>query len=121
MLVIGSGKEPSAVGTASVTPGAKKVPTTLANTKTFSFKWDKPSFPGTIIAGTFQEYKTEDAGLDLHVFFKLRPDKQDLSADYASTAVKAFTFLRYTIWQCAVDSTEDRGDSRRHRAFGVGA
>jgi hypothetical protein len=88
MVVIGSGKEPSAAATAN----AKKTPATaLANSKTFTFTWDKPSFPGTIIAGTFQEFKSDEAGLDLHVFFK--PSKQELGAEYASTAVKAFTYF----------------------------
>ncbi len=91
MLVIGSGKEPSAASTPA--PASKKAPAALANTKTFSFRWDKPSFPGTIIAGTFKEYKSDDAGLNLHLFFKLRPDNQDLSPEYASTAVKAFTYF----------------------------
>ena len=86
MVVIGSGKELTAVTTAS-----KKFGTELANSKTFTFAWEKPSFPGTIIAGTFQEFKSDDAGLDLHVFFK--PDKKDLGAEYASTAVKAFTYF----------------------------
>ncbi|MGA7079260.1 MAG: M1 family aminopeptidase [Terriglobales bacterium] len=85
MVVIGSGKE-SPPSAATKKPGAD-----LANSKTFTFTWDKPSFPGTIIAGTFQEFKSDDAGLDLHVFFK--PNKQDLGAEYASTAVKAFTYF----------------------------
>jgi len=85
MVAIGSGKESSA------TAGAKKPATALANSKTFTFTWDKPSFPGTIIAGTFQEFKSDEAGIDLHVFFK--PSKQTLGAEYASTAIKAFTYF----------------------------
>ncbi|MGD0414725.1 MAG: M1 family aminopeptidase [Terriglobales bacterium] len=88
MMVIGSGKESSATATA----GAKKQPVAaIANSKTFTFTWDKASFPGTIIAGTFQEFKSDEAGIDLHVFFK--PNKQDLGTEYASTAVKAFTYF----------------------------
>ncbi|HEY6303513.1 MAG TPA: M1 family aminopeptidase [Terriglobales bacterium] len=87
MVVIGSGKESSAVGAAV----AKKPATTIANSKTFTFTWDKPSFPGTIIAGAFQEFKSEEAGLDLHVF--LKPNKQELGTEYASTAVKAYTYF----------------------------
>ncbi|MGB6385237.1 MAG: M1 family aminopeptidase [Terriglobales bacterium] len=87
MVVIGSGKEPSAATSAT----SKKPATELANSKTFTFKWDKPSFPGTIVAGTFQEFKSDEAGIDLHVFFK--PNKQNLGAEYASTAVKEFTFF----------------------------
>jgi tetratricopeptide (TPR) repeat protein len=94
MVVIGSGKESSSAssGTSSTgAPAAKKTATELANSKTFTFAWEKPSFPGTIVAGSFKEFKSDDAGLDLHVFFK--PDKQDLGAEYASTAVKAFTYF----------------------------
>jgi len=89
MVVIGSGKEPAATAPATVNP--KKPATTLANAKTFTFTWDKPSFPGTIIAGTFQEFKSDEAGIDLHVFFK--PNHQALGAEYAATAVKAFTYF----------------------------
>ncbi len=89
MVVIGSGKEPSPTAPAAGVP--KKPATALANAKTFTFAWDKPSFPGTIIAGTFQEFKSDEAGMDLHVFFK--PDKHALGAEYASTAVKAFTYF----------------------------
>jgi len=85
MVVIGSGKEPSAAAV------AKKAATAIANSKTFTFTWDKPSFPGTIIAGTFQEFKSDEAGIDLHVFFK--PNKQAMGSEYASTAVKAFTYF----------------------------
>ncbi len=83
MIVIGSGKE-------LATAAAARKPA-VANSKTFTFAWDKPSFPGTIIAGTFQEFKSDEAGLDLHVFFK--PTHKDLGAEYASTAVKEFTYF----------------------------
>jgi aminopeptidase N len=82
MIAIGSGKQ----SVAAASP-KKNAP---ANSKTYTFTWDKPSFPGTIIAGDFQEYKSDDAGIDLHIFFK--PFHQKLSADYASTAIKAFTY-----------------------------
>lgn len=82
MVVIGSGSVPA-------TTAPKKA--TIANSKTFTFAWNKPSFPGTIIAGTFQEFKSDEAGLDLHVFFK--PIHQNLGAEYASTAVKEFTYF----------------------------
>lgn len=84
MLVIGSGREnPGAA------PAAKR-PAGALPTKTFVFTWDKPSFPGTIVAGIFQEFKSDEAGLDLHVFFK--PAHQNVGATYASTAVKEFTY-----------------------------
>ncbi len=82
MIAIGSGKQ--SLTTASPKKNAP------ANSKTYTFTWDKPSFPGTIIAGAFQEYKSDEAGIDLHVFFK--PFHQKLGAEYAATAIKAFTY-----------------------------
>jgi predicted negative regulator of RcsB-dependent stress response len=91
MIVIGSGKElaPAASEKAPEKKTALGLP--LANSKTFLFRWTKPSFPGTIIAGTFQEYKSDEAGIDLHVFFKA--SHESLSSEYAATAVKEFTFF----------------------------
>jgi tetratricopeptide (TPR) repeat protein len=87
MLVIGSGKEQ--IGTPPTT--GKKATTAIANSKTFTFTSEKPSFPGTIVAGTFQEFKSDDAGIDMRVYFK--PNRQNLGTEYASTAVKAFTYF----------------------------
>src|SRR6266849_2819036 len=84
MIVIGSGKQ--SPGSAPAT----KRPAGALPTKTFAFTWDKPSFPGTIVAGIFQESKSDEAGLDLHVFFK--PAHQTLGPSYATTAVKEFTY-----------------------------
>jgi aminopeptidase N len=85
MVVIGSGNE--SIGSS---PAPKKPATSGLPTKTYVFTWDKPSFPGMIVAGTFQEFKSDEAGLDLHVFFK--PAHQNLGATYANTAVKEFTY-----------------------------
>ena len=85
MMVIGSGKE-----SAAAAPAAKRQSTSALPTKTYTFTWDKPSFPGTIVAGTFHEFKSDEAGMDLHVFFK--PAHQNLGATYANTAVKEFTY-----------------------------
>src|ERR1700724_1507232 len=85
MLAIGSGK-----GTVSNVAPAKKAAATVLPTKTFTFVSDKPSLPGTIVAGVFQEYKSDEAGLNLHVFFK--PTHQKLGAEYATTAIQEFTY-----------------------------
>jgi len=85
MLVIGSGKNTSS----DVAP-AKKQNASVLPTKTFTFVSDKPSFPGTIIAGIFQEYKSDEAGMDLHVFFK--PTHQNVAPAYTTTAVQEFTY-----------------------------
>jgi aminopeptidase N len=86
MVVIGSGK-------AAVTenPPSKKPNTNGLPTKTFKFVYAKPSFPGTIVAGSFQEYKSDEAGMDLHVFFK--PTHQKFAAEYTTTAVQEFTYF----------------------------
>jgi len=96
MVVIGSGRE-----NVSDTPALKK-PLTGMPTKTYSFVWDKPSFPGTIIAGAFQEFKSDEAGMDLHVFFK--PIHQNLGAQYAETAIKEFTYF-VTLYGVAPSTT----------------
>jgi hypothetical protein len=84
MLVIGSGKE-----TTNPAP-AKKGASGGLPTKTYTFVWSKPSFPGTIVAGQFQEFKSNEAGLDLHLFFK--PNHQTLGPQYTETAVKEFIY-----------------------------
>src|SRR5579872_1330586 len=86
MLVIGTGKPTTTDHAASNKPNASVLPT-----KTFTFVADKPSFPGTIIAGVFQEHKSDDAGLDLHVFFK--PNHQNVAPAYTTTAVQEFTYF----------------------------
>ena len=86
MLAIGSGK----ATVSDVEPPKKPAPSVLP-TKTFTFVSDKPSFPGTIIAGIFQEYKSDEAGMDLHVFFK--PTHQAVAPAYTTTAVQEFTYF----------------------------
>jgi tetratricopeptide (TPR) repeat protein len=86
MMVIGSGKT-----TVTDNPPSKKPNTNGLPTKTFTFVYSKPSFPGTIVAGIFQEYKSDEAGIDLHVFFK--PDHQKLAPEYTTTAVQEFTYF----------------------------
>jgi Peptidase family M1 domain/TPR repeat len=100
MVVIGSGKESQSEG--SNNSPLKNGTTSGLPTKTYTFTWDKPSFPGSIIAGTFQEFKSDDAGVDLHVFFK--PVHQNLGAMYAETAVKEFTYF-VTLYGVAPSST----------------
>jgi hypothetical protein len=85
MMAIGSGK-----ATVSDNPPSKKPNTNGLPTKTFNFVYSKSSFPGTIVAGIFQEYKSDEAGLDLHVFFK--PTHQTQAPTYTTTAVQEFTY-----------------------------
>src|ERR1700719_1175559 len=86
MLAVGSG-----TATVRDAPASKKPNASVLPTKTFTFVSTKPSFPGTIVAGVFQEYKSDEAGLDLHVFFK--PAHQSLAPTYTTTAVQEFSYF----------------------------
>jgi hypothetical protein len=54
-----------------------------------SFKWEKPSFPGTIIAGPFTDSVFNGGGL--HVYFL--PDKKQYAAPYGDFAGKELEFF----------------------------
>ena len=86
MVAIGSGKT-----TVTDNPPSKKPNSNGLPTKTFTFVSTKPSFPATIVAGIFQEYKSDEAGMDLHVFFK--PTHEKLAPEYTTTAVQEFTYF----------------------------
>jgi tetratricopeptide (TPR) repeat protein len=85
MIVVGSG-----VVSTSDAP-ALKAGTGTGPTKTYSLKYDKASFPGTIVAGSFDDYSSTEAGIDLHIYFK--PAHKELASAYAETAVKEFTYF----------------------------
>ena len=55
--------------------------------KTVAFTWDTPSFPGTIIAGTFVETQASN----LKIYFK--PNHKELAQTYADTAAKELAFF----------------------------
>src|SRR5258708_1991151 len=86
MLVIGSGTV-----TEGKPPVFKGGPAISGATKTFVLTYDKASFPGTIIAGSFVDYSSNEAGVELHVYFK--PLHKDLASSYAETAIKEFTYF----------------------------
>ncbi|PYV64884.1 MAG: peptidase M1, partial [Acidobacteria bacterium] len=85
MIVVGSG----AVSTSDAP--ALKAGTGTGPTKTYSLKYEKTSFPGTIVAGSFDDYSSTEAGIDLHIYFK--PAHKELASAYAETAVKEFTYF----------------------------
>ncbi len=114
MLAIGSGKVTVVDHAASNKPNASVLPT-----KTFTFASDKSSFPGTIIAGVFQEHKSDEAGLDLHVFFK--PNHQNVAPAYTTTAVQEFTYF-ITLYGLPMSQTAQRGrNPGRYPALYVGS
>ncbi len=73
--VIGSGAKPAATHAAA------------GGNKTFSFEWQTPSFPGTIIAGTFVPAKIGN----MSVYFK--PNHKQLEQLYSETAEKEIAFF----------------------------
>src|SRR5712692_7928673 len=56
MVAMGSGKS-----TVSDNAASKKSSSSGLPTKTFTFVSSKPSFPGTVVAGVFQEHKSDEA------------------------------------------------------------
>jgi hypothetical protein len=64
-------------------------PTTA--TKTYTFTWDKPSFPGTIIIGHFVPANFNEGGFTLQVYFP-QNHKNEIQT-YANTATKEFQFF----------------------------
>ena len=84
MLVIGSGSVTTGAAPALKVPGG-------GATKTYSLRYDKTSFPGTIVAGDFGDFASTEAGIDLHIYFK--PAHKELASAYAETAVKEYTYF----------------------------
>ncbi len=64
------------------------MPPTPPGFKTVTLVWNKPSFPGTVIAGRFQASNFNEGGLQLQVYF--RPDHASLVSQYAEIATKVF-------------------------------
>ena len=79
MIAVGSGAE-----TVSETTGSKKTDTPAG--KTFKFVWNKPSFPGTIIAGAFQESKSDGLSRRRSPWY-FKPVHQNLATLYLETAL----------------------------------
>ncbi|HEV2022450.1 MAG TPA: M1 family aminopeptidase [Terriglobales bacterium] len=58
---------------------------------THYFLWDKPSFPGTIIAGRFDETTVTQGGMNVRVYFK--PSHKAMAKPYGETAGKEFEYF----------------------------
>lgn len=63
--------------------------------KTYTFIWNKPAFPGTIIAGKFDQSTSTEGGIDLKVLFT--PSHKDVMGTYTETAGKEFQYFS-TLW-----------------------
>ncbi len=103
--VIGSGKQTSgAAPEAGVEVGSHKGSASHATltklpvpagykTVTFSYE-NKPSFPGTILIGKYEQTKNNEGGLNVTVY--TTPEHKALATQYADTAVKEFFFYTST-------------------------
>jgi hypothetical protein len=81
---------------------AEKEAAPQAGMHTVTYTWDKPSFPGTIIAGKFVKTPSSEGGLNLTVW--TLPDKKQFAQEYASTATKEL-FFDITLFAPPVSST----------------
>ncbi len=82
------------VGSGSGVAAQKSVP---GNRTEFTFKWAKPGFPGTIIAGKFLDPIAVPSINNMRVFV-LEKHKAD-AADFAHTASRQFEFMTTTFGQ----------------------
>jgi predicted negative regulator of RcsB-dependent stress response len=81
----------------------KTAPTAAStNVKTVNFVWNRAAFPGTIIAGTFMEGKSNNAGVNLTVYYK--PDRRDQVSEFEDTASKEFQFYS-GLWGAPMSNT----------------
>jgi tetratricopeptide (TPR) repeat protein len=106
MTVIGSGRTTGALAELPTAPapaaapgrpgrvGARVPATPAASSQgknTQYFVWEKPSFPGTIIAGRFDETKVTQGGMNIRVYFK--PNHKAQAQPYGETAGKEFEYF----------------------------
>jgi len=109
LMVVGSGKQSTSLATVPASeppeqetvirngkrvrvekPGPPKKATGAGKT-TYTFIWDKASFPGTIIAGQFRVSDTNRGGINVQTYFL--PNKQSLAPSYGETAAKEFEYF----------------------------
>jgi tetratricopeptide (TPR) repeat protein len=60
----------------------------------WDFKWDKPGFPGTIIAGKFNPPVSVQGATNIKVY--TLPAHKAVAADYAGTALREFAYFTST-------------------------
>ncbi len=94
MMVIGSGRVNAVQSTTSApaTPPAKGAPRTADVLKsTYTFNWQKPGFPGTIIAGYFIEQVSTMGGATVRLY--LKPLHKPYANAYAEAADKELDYF----------------------------
>ena len=93
----------------------------------FDFDWPRPGFPGTIVAGKFQEPFAADAGSQVRVYLVdrgagLKSDAQQLlGKSIAATASRQYLPVHPAIWSDRNGSVEYRRVARRYAPSSLGA
>src|SRR6202162_1138024 len=90
MVAIGSGKSTVTDNAPSKKPNSNGLPT-----KTFTFVYSKPSFPGSIVAGNFQVYKSLEGGVDPNRFVK--PEDQEVDPEKHDDGGPGIYLLHHTL------------------------
>jgi len=86
------GKPAIRVRTGSAGKTGQTVPPAASGSQTtYSFAWDKPSFPGTLVIGKFEDTSIPAGGLDIHVYFPA--DHKQQAQEYGEAAGKEFNFF----------------------------
>jgi hypothetical protein len=84
-------KSTKAAAAPEVKPSETASRTLGAGSRTYTFRWMKPSFPGSIFVGKFTETTIAEGAANVHVFFTA--DKKDLAQQYGETASKEFSYF----------------------------
>lgn len=78
--------------TGQTAPPAESSAAKLSGSQTtYSFAWDKPSFPGTLVIGKFEDATITAGGLVIHVFFP--PEHKEQAQQYGDVAGKEFNYF----------------------------
>ena len=88
--------------TTTAPPPAAMRSLAAAGSTVFSFSWQKPSFPGTLIIGKFQETASQLNGANIHVFFPA--NHAGFATAYAETSGKEFSYFS-SLYGAAPSST----------------
>ncbi|MGO8731242.1 MAG: M1 family aminopeptidase [Terriglobia bacterium] len=73
-----------------IASGRPSVPAREAGKVTYTFQYDQPSFPGTVIAGHYMVQPATAVGADITLYMK--PGHESFAANYGETAAKIMAF-----------------------------
>lgn len=80
-------------------PPAKAKPATSSRSasglRTYTYTFDRAAFPGTIVAGVFEQTIVNQGGMNLVAYYK--PGQRQQMGEYAETAAREFTYFS-SLW-----------------------